>query len=113
MELRCKLINGKTVSCRTCKYVMNPRFPYNVTGNFVRVVCCRIAPPTDFAWTNMQIEPFCGQHAPDEGTAPADPRLASVSEARPMSPEDVRALEDAMVPMYGAPMPPGKRPPGL
>jgi hypothetical protein len=107
---RRKLLNGKPVSCRTCKFVMDPRFPYEVTENRVRVVCCRIAPPSVFVWTNMQIEPFCGQHAPEEGTAPADPRLAPLAGEQP----DVQAFDDdAMIPMYGAPVPSEKVPPGL
>lgn len=105
---RQKLLNGRPVSCRTCKFVMNPRYEWL---SFVCTpVCCRTAPPTSFRWANAQIEPFCGQHEPDEGTAPADPRLAPPAGEQP----DVQAFDDdAMVPMYGAPVPPEKVPPGL
>ncbi len=112
---RQKLINGKPVSCRTCKFVMNPRFPYNVTSSFLRVTCCRIAPPTAFEWKNLQIEPFCGQHALDEETAPVDPRLTPLDVRERVEQATGRSIfnDETMIPMYGAPVSPEKLPPGL
>lgn len=115
-EPRRKLLGGRPASCRTCKFVMDPRFGWYLTGRdlgFCKPVCCREAPPSEFVWTIGDVEPFCGQYEPDEGTAPADPRLSPAEKARTAKPEDLRALEDEMIPMYGAPVPPEKVPPEL
>lgn len=84
-EPRVRLIDGKPVTCRTCRYVMDPRFPLKFHGGRLgyradcfEVICCRVAPPTEFRWMNTAVEPFCGQHEPDEGTMPADPRAGGL-----------------------------------
>lgn len=72
LSTRCRVIDGRPVTCRSCKFVGDPEFPLHPTTDdgrpeFYRVSCCRRSPPRMFDWMNTDVEPFCGEQQPSEG----------------------------------------------